>query len=78
MNFEEFLNRYQKVPVEHYPHQVYTKPLISVSVVTFQHVNYIKQCLDGILMQKTDFDFEILLGEDDSTDGTREICMEYA
>ena len=29
-------------------------------------------------MQKTDFDFEILLGEDESTDGTREICIEYA
>ncbi|MFW6272217.1 MAG: glycosyltransferase [bacterium] len=34
--------------------------------------------MDGILMQKTEFPFEILLGEDASTDGTREICIEYA
>ncbi|MEM5564597.1 glycosyltransferase [Psychroserpens sp. AS72] len=53
-------------------------PLISVSVVTYNHVNYIKQCLEGILMQKTTFPFEIILGEDESTDGTRAICEEYA
>lgn len=53
-------------------------PLVSISVVTFQHKNYIKQCLDGILMQQTTFPFEIILGEDESTDGTREICIEYA
>src|SRR5690606_25596514 len=39
---------------------------------------YIRECLDSILMQKTDFPFEILLGEDASTDGTREISIEYA
>ncbi|WP_417875627.1 glycosyltransferase family 2 protein [Winogradskyella sediminis] len=54
------------------------KPLVSVSVVTYNHVKYIKQCLDGILMQKTSFPFEIILGEDDSSDGTRAICKDYA
>lgn len=78
MNFQEFLNQYQKVPVEHYPNKVSEKPLVSVCVMTYQHVNFIKECLDGILMQETNFDFEILLGEDASTDGTREICIEYA
>ena len=53
-------------------------PLVSVCVVTYQHKNYIRTCLDGILMQQTSFPFEIILGEDASTDGTREICMEYA
>ncbi|MGM0635463.1 MAG: glycosyltransferase family 2 protein [Bacteroidota bacterium] len=53
-------------------------PLVSVCIATYQHVNYIKDCLEGALMQKTDFDFEIILGEDESTDGTREICIEYA
>lgn len=52
-------------------------PLVSISVVTYQHKNYIKQCLDGILMQQTNFHFEIILGEDESKDGTREICKEY-
>lgn len=53
-------------------------PLVSVTVATYQHANYIKECLDGILMQKTDFLYEIILGEDGSTDGTKQICKEYA
>ncbi|MBU3822745.1 glycosyltransferase [Flavobacteriaceae bacterium XHP0103] len=53
-------------------------PLVSVCVQTYQHVNYIKQCLDGILMQQTTFPFEIILGEDESSDGTRAICIDYA
>lgn len=52
--------------------------LMSISVVTFNQKDFIKQCLDGILMQQTDFNFEIILGEDESNDGTREICIEYA
>lgn len=54
------------------------KPLVSVSVATYQHEHFIRQCLDGILMQKTDFPFEIIMGEDHSKDNTRAICIEYA
>lgn len=54
------------------------EPLVSVTVATYQHAHFIKECLDGILMQKTDFYFEVILGEDGSTDGTQEICKEYA
>ena len=54
------------------------KPLVSVGVVTYQHADFIRECLDGILMQETTFPFEVLVGEDESTDGTREICIEYA
>jgi len=53
-------------------------PFVSVHVITYQHAKYIAKCLDGILMQKTDFPFEIVIGEDESTDGTREICINYA
>lgn len=53
-------------------------PLVSVTVATYQHVNYVRACLDGILMQKTNFLYEIILGEDGSIDGTQDICMEYA
>jgi glycosyltransferase involved in cell wall biosynthesis len=53
-------------------------PLVSVGTTTYQQVLYIRQCLDSILTQKTDFPFEIVIGEDGSTDGTREICIEYA
>ena len=54
------------------------KPFVSVWVLTYNHARFIGQCLDSILMQKTDFAFEICLGEDDSSDGTREICQAYA
>lgn len=54
------------------------KPLVSVSVVTYQHAPYILDCLNGILMQKTSFPFEIIIGEDESTDGTRALCTDYA
>jgi glycosyltransferase involved in cell wall biosynthesis len=53
-------------------------PAVTVCIQTYQHAPFIRQCLEGVLNQNTDFDYEILLGEDDSTDGTREICMEYA
>lgn len=53
-------------------------PLVSVTVATYQHVNYIRQCLEGILMQKTNFPYEIIVGEDGSVDGTQDICKEYA
>ncbi|MDI1322296.1 MAG: glycosyltransferase family 2 protein [Algoriphagus sp.] len=53
-------------------------PMVSVCVQTYQHEAYIRECLDSILSQKTTFPFEIILGEDDSEDGTREICKEYA
>ncbi|WP_346856192.1 glycosyltransferase family 2 protein [uncultured Draconibacterium sp.] len=74
----DFLKKYQKVPVKIYPNSVPKNPVVSVIVQTYQHVDYISACLDGITMQKTDFSYEILLGEDESIDGTREICLQYA
>ncbi|MDG7000143.1 MAG: glycosyltransferase [Nitrososphaerota archaeon] len=53
-------------------------PVVSVTVITYQHKAYISQCLDGILAQKTQFPFEVVIGEDGSSDGTREICIDYA
>lgn len=53
-------------------------PLVSVLVTPYNQKDYIRQTLDSILMQQCDFDFEIVIGEDCSTDGTREICQEYA
>ena len=51
---------------------------LSVFVVTYNQEKYIRQCLDGILMQEVDFDYEVVIGEDHGTDGTRAICEEYA
>ena len=39
--------------VVQYKNNIVEKPLVSVSVVTYKHEKFIKQCLDGILMQKT-------------------------
>ena len=53
-------------------------PLVSICCITYNHEQYIRDAIDGFLMQNTDFPFEICLGEDESNDGTREICQEYA
>ncbi|WP_026934172.1 glycosyltransferase family 2 protein [Christiangramia echinicola] len=78
MNFEQFKAKYQQTEVEHYPNKVPGGILVSVLVQTYNHEFYIKRCLDAILGQKTNFEFEILLGEDTSSDNTRKICKEYA
>jgi glycosyltransferase involved in cell wall biosynthesis len=51
---------------------------ISVSLITYNQEKYIRKCLEGILNQIVDYDFEVLVGQDFSTDGTHEICLEYA
>ena len=51
---------------------------VSVCIQTYNHEPFIAQALDSVLTQETDFDYEIILGEDESQDGTREICIEYA
>lgn len=52
-------------------------PKVSICCVSYNQVNYIEQALDGFLMQKTDFDFEIIIHDDASNDGTTEIIKEY-
>ena len=52
-------------------------PLLSVCLITYNHVNFIKQAVDGVLMQKVDFAWELIIADDFSTDGTREIVLEY-
>ena len=54
------------------------QPLVSVRLVTYNHEKWIAQCLEGILMQRIDFPFEVIVGEDCSTDRTREIVLAYA
>lgn len=53
-------------------------PIVSMLCTTFNHVNFIKDALNGLLMQETNFPFEIILYDDASTDGTTEIVREYA
>ncbi len=53
------------------------EPLVNVWMITYNHEDYIAQAIESVLMQKTNFKFKIMIGEDCSTDGTREIVEEY-
>ena len=50
---------------------------VSICMITYNHENFIAQAIEGVLMQKTNFQFELIIGEDCSTDSTRKICIEY-
>lgn len=53
------------------------RPLASVNMMTYNHAPYIVQAIEGVLQQQTDFPLELVIGEDCSSDGTREIVFEY-
>lgn len=52
-------------------------PKVSVCVITYNQEKYIRRCLQSIVDQEVDFDFEVIVGEDCSTDGTRAIVQEF-
>ena len=54
-----------------------TDPIVSVCMITYNHEAYIAQAIESVLMQKTDFPFEIVIGEDCSLDQTRTIVQDY-
>ncbi|RRN77194.1 glycosyltransferase [Pseudoxanthomonas sp. SGD-10] len=51
---------------------------MSVCCITYNHEHFIMQALEGFLMQKTDFKYEIIICDDFSTDNSRKILAEYA
>lgn len=53
-------------------------PLVTIRCITYNHEPYIRQCLEGFVMQKTTFPFEAVVHDDASTDGTAAIIREYA
>lgn len=53
------------------------KITVSIAITTFNHEKFISQCLDSILNQKVNFNYEIVIGEDRSSDNTRSICESY-
>ena len=54
------------------------EPKVSVLMITYNHEKFIAQAIESVLMQETTFPFELLIGEDYSTDGTAEIVREYS
>lgn len=58
--------------------QLAENPKVSICLITFNHSLYLETCLKKIFEQKVDFEFEIILGEDHSTDNTANIVKKYA
>lgn len=54
-----------------------SSPVLSICILTYNQEQYIRQCLEGVMMQQTSFSFEVIVGEDCSTDNTRSIVKEY-
>ena len=52
-------------------------PKVSVCMITYNHENFIAQAIESVLMQKINFPYEIIIGDDFSNDGTRDILIEY-
>ena len=52
--------------------------IVSIECCVFNHEPFLRQCLDGFVMQKTNFAFEAIVHDDASTDGSAAIIMEYA
>lgn len=52
-------------------------PMVSICCITFKHEKYIRECLDGFIMQKTNFPFEVIVHDDASPDKTADIIREY-
>lgn len=72
MNFSHLNN--QVFPGSKVP----SKPKVSVCLITYKHADYLETCMQNILNQKVNFDFEIIIGEDCSPDRTAEIVKSYA
>ena len=78
MNYIEFLKTYQKKEVLELPNLIKDRPMVSVIVMAFNHGPFIERCLNEILKQQTNFAFEIILGEDESSDETLDLCKKIA
>lgn len=52
-------------------------PKVSICCLTYNHEKFLEKALDGIIMQKTDFSYEVIIGEDCSTDNSRKVIDSY-
>lgn len=59
------------------PEALPEKPVVSVLMLTYNHERFIAQAIEGVISQRCEFPFELIIGEDCSKDRTREIALEY-
>lgn len=53
------------------------QPTLSVCLITYNHKEFIRKAIEGVLMQQATFTWNLIIADDFSTDGTRDILMEY-
>ena len=81
LTLDKLKDRYLLEPIVEYHNFVIDEcqdPMVSVLIITYQHFRFLRKCLDSVVNQQTPFKVEVILCDDGSIDGTREICMEYA
>ncbi|WP_315817048.1 glycosyltransferase family 2 protein [Paraflavitalea speifideaquila] len=54
------------------------EPVVSICMSTYRHERFIKQAIEGVMRQQTNFAIQLVIGEDFSDDGTRALCEEMA
>lgn len=57
--------------------ELHSEVLVSVIMLAYNHEKYIQKSIESIISQNTTFNYEIIIGEDCSSDKTREICIQY-
>jgi glycosyltransferase involved in cell wall biosynthesis len=53
------------------------RPTVSICCITYNHEQFLIQAIESVLMQRTDFEVEMVIGEDCSPDNTRAVALEY-
>lgn len=59
------------------PEILAVRPTVSILTITFNHAKFVAECIESAMGQQTNFPFEMVIGEDCSTDETRRICLDY-
>ena len=55
-----------------------SSPLVSVLMITYNHEKFLSTAIESVLMQEVSFPFEVVIGDDSSTDSTGDLCRKYA
>jgi|GEM_PF-1089170 len=67
-----------QTPVSVKPRRLPPQPVVSVLTPTFNHADFIEDCIKGVIAQQTEYSIQHVIADDGSTDGTQDIILEYA